>query len=149
MPQTNETVAEQLKTYLADTYLLLLAKTQACHWNARGPNFIGIHKLTEEQYNELFAAIDELAERVRALDTDAPFSLAEMLRLATLEEATQVHGLDDAIRMLVTDNKAMSERARDLALDADEQDDLVTHDMLVARIEVHDKAAWLLRSNLA
>jgi starvation-inducible DNA-binding protein len=148
MPQTNETVAEQLKTYLADTYLLL-AKTQACHWNARGPNFIGIHKLTEEQYNELFAAIDELAERVRALDTDAPFSLAEMLRLATLEEATQVHGLDDAIRMLVTDNKAMSERARDLALDADEQDDLVTHDMLVARIEVHDKAAWLLRSNLA
>ena len=148
MPQTNETVAEQLKTYLADTYLLL-AKTQACHWNARGPNFIGIHKLTEEQYNELFAAIDELAERVRALDADAPFSLAEMQRIATLEEATQVHKLDDAIRMLVTDNKAMSERARDLALDADEQDDLVTHDMLVARIEVHDKAAWLLRSNLA
>ena len=148
MPQTNETVAEQLKTYLADTYLLL-AKTQACHWNARGPNFIGIHKLTEEQYNELFAAIDELAERVRALDADAPFSLAEMQRIATLEEATQVHKLDDAIRMLVTDNKAMSERARDLALDADEQDYLVTHDMLVARIEVHDKAAWLLRSNLA
>jgi len=148
MPQTNESVAEQLKTFLADTYILL-AKTQACHWNARGANFIGIHKLTEEQYNELFAAIDELAERVRALDTDAPFSLAEMQRIATLEEATQVHKIDDAIRMLVTDNKAMSERARELALDADEQDDLVTHDMLVARIEVHDKAAWLLRSNLA
>jgi starvation-inducible DNA-binding protein len=148
MSQTNEPVAEQLKTFLADTYLLL-AKTQSVHWNARGPNFIGIHKLTEEQYNELFAAIDELAERVRALDADAPFSLAEMQRIATLEEATQVHKLDDAIRMLVTDNKAMSERARDLALDADEQDDLVTHDMLVARIEVHDKAAWLLRSNLA
>lgn len=148
MAQTNESVAEQLKTFLADTYLLL-AKTQACHWNARGPGFIGIHKLTEEQYNELFAAADELAERVRALDTDAPFSLAEMQRIATLEEATQVHKLDDAIRMLVSDNKAMSERARDLALDADEQDDLVTHDMLVARIEVHDKAAWLLRSNLA
>ena len=147
MSQTNETVAETLKTFLADTYLLL-AKTQAVHWNARGPNFIGIHKLTEEQYNELFKAIDDLAERVRALDTDAPFSLAEMQRIATLEEASQVHALDDAIRMLVTDNKAMSERARDLALDADEQDDLVTHDMLVARIEVHDKAAWLLRSNL-
>ena len=143
----NESVAEQLKTFLADTYVLL-AKTQSCHWNARGPNFIGIHKLTEEQYNELFQAIDELAERVRALDADAPFSLVEMLRLATLEEATQVHRLDDAIRMLVTDNKAMGERARELALDADEQDDLVTHDMLVARIEVHDKAAWLLRSNL-
>lgn len=148
MAQTNESVAEQLKTFLADTYLLL-AKTQACHWNARGPGFIGIHKLTEEQYNELFVAADELAERVRALDADAPFSLAEMQRIATLEEATQVHKLDDAIRMLVSDNKAMSERARDLALDADEQDDLVTHDMLVARIEVHDKAAWLLRSNLA
>ena len=70
-------------------------------------------------------------------------------RIATLEEATQVHKIDDAIRMLVTDHKAMAERARELALDADEQDDLVTHDMLVARIEVHDKAAWLLRSNLA
>ena len=148
MTLPNESVAEQLKTFLADTYLLL-AKTQACHWNARGPGFIGIHKLTEEQYNELFAAADELAERVRALDVDAPFSLAEMLRLATLEEATQVHRLEDAVRMLVTDNKAMSERARELALDADEQDDLVTHDMLVARTAVHDKAAWLLRSNLA
>jgi len=148
MSQTNESVAEQLKTFMADTYLLL-AKTQACHWNARGHNFIGIHKLTEEQYNELFEAVDELAERVRALDTDAPFSLAEIQRIATLEEATQVHGIDDAIRMLVSDNKAMSERARELALDADEQDDLVTHDMLVKRIEVHDKAAWLLRSNLA
>jgi starvation-inducible DNA-binding protein len=114
-----------------------------------GHNFIGIHKLTEEQYNELFEAVASWPQRGRALETDAPFSLAEISASPPWRRRRRSTGLDDAIRMLVTDNKAMSERARELALDADEQDDLVTHDMLVKRIEVHDKAAWLLRSNLA
>ena len=140
-------MASNLKGFLADTYVLL-AKTQGCHWNARGSNFFGVHTLTEQQYEELFKAVDEIAERVRALGEEAPVSLADMLGLASLDEAKEVHATEQAVRLLAEDNRTMAARAKDLALDADEADDLATHDMLVKRIEVHDKAAWLLASHL-
>lgn len=141
-------VGASLNGFLADTYVLL-AKTQACHWNATGPNFFGLHKLTEAQYGELFASIDELAERVRALDVLAPTGLNAMLHLASLQEAPDGPvSTADAARMLAEDNAALADRASDLAEEADDADDLATHDMLVKRIEVHEKAAWLLRSHL-
>ncbi|MDB5415001.1 MAG: ferritin [Rubritepida sp.] len=149
-PASNESeagVGAALNGFLADTYVLL-AKTQGCHWNATGPNFFGLHKLTEAQYGELFEAIDELAERVRAIQVLAPSGLGAMLELATLEEADCAVSTDQAARMLAEDNAAMADRARELAEDAEEADDLATHDMLIKRIEVHEKAAWLLRSHL-
>lgn len=141
-------VGASLNSFLADTYVLL-AKTQACHWNATGPNFFGLHKLTEAQYGELFASIDEMAERVRALDVLAPTGLNAMLHLAKLQEAPDgAISTKDAARILAEDNASMAARASDLAEEADDADDLATHDMLVKRIEVHEKAAWLLRSHL-
>jgi starvation-inducible DNA-binding protein len=141
-------VGASLNGFLADTYVLL-AKTQACHWNATGSNFFGLHKLTEAQYGELFANIDELAERVRALDVLAPGGLTAMLDLATLEEAPGgAISTAEAARMLAEDNASLAARASDLADEAGDADDLATHDMLVKRIEAHEKAAWLLRSHL-
>lgn len=141
-------VGASLNGFLADTYVLL-AKTQACHWNATGPNFFGLHKLTEAQYGELFASVDELAERVRALDVLAPTGLHAMLNLAKLQEAPDgAVSTAEAAQMLAEDNATLAARASDLAQEADDADDLATHDMLVKRIEVHEKAAWLLRSHL-
>lgn len=141
-------VGASLNVFIADTYILL-AKTQACHWNATGPQFYAMHKLTEVQYAELFAALDDLAERARALRQIAPNGLAAMLQLATLEEADCAITTEQVARMLATDNMALAEHARDLADEADEAEDAATHDMLVARIAVHEKAAWLWRSHLA
>lgn len=145
--RTNTSVDQALKGFLADTYVLL-AKTQACHWNATGSNFFGLHKLTEAQYGELFVAVDDLAERLRAIGGEAPLGLANMLSLTSLEEADGVKSTKDAIEMLVADNVAVSNRAKAVAMQAEEAEDLATHDMLIHRIEVHDKAAWLLRSHL-
>jgi starvation-inducible DNA-binding protein len=139
--------AAALNGFLADTYLLM-AKTQACHWNATGPGFIGMHELTEKQYQELFAAVDELGERVRALGSKAPTGLGEILSLGSLDELEGDVDVSRAFRTLAEDNADLAARARDLAEAADEADDLATHDMLVHRIEVHEKAAWLLRSHL-
>jgi starvation-inducible DNA-binding protein len=139
--------AAALCGFLADTYLLM-AKTQACHWNATGPGFIGMHQLTEAQYQELFAAVDELGERVRALGFKAPRGLGELLSLGSLDELEGDVDVPRAFRTLADDNSDLAARARDLAEAADEADDLATHDMLVHRIEVHEKAAWLLRSHL-
>lgn len=136
-----------LKGFLANTYVLM-TKTQACHWNATGPGFIGMHKLTEEQYRELFLAVDDLAERIRALGAPAPRSASEMMELATLEELQGEVDVKGAYEVLARDNTTLASRARELAEAADDAGDLATHDMLVHRIEVHDKAAWLLRSHI-
>ncbi|MFQ3595884.1 MAG: DNA starvation/stationary phase protection protein [Sphingomonadaceae bacterium] len=66
-------VAEALGPVLADSYQLFI-KTQGVHWNTHGANFYGLHKLTQEQYEDLYAAIDEIAERIRALGATAPAS---------------------------------------------------------------------------
>jgi len=140
-------IAASLGGFLADTYLLM-AKTQACHWNAKGIGFIGMHKLTEEQYKELFEAVDELGERMRALGVRAPHGLGELLSLGSLDELEGEVDVMRAYRTLAEDNADLAARARDLAEAADEAGDIATHDMLVHRIEVHEKAAWLLRSHL-
>lgn len=140
-------VTHGLRVYVAETYALLL-KTQACHWNMTGPGFIGLHKLTEEQYTELFRAVDELAERARALQVEAPHGLAEILELSSIEDAPIALTTTEAIRLLVEDNASLATKATALADLADEADDLATHDMLVARAAAHQKAAWLLRSHL-
>lgn len=136
-----------LNVFVADTYVLL-AKTQGCHWNAKGPDFYGFHKLTEAQYGELFAAVDVLAERVRALQWPAPGGLAAMLELSTLEEDDGNSDTQDAARALARDHAAMAGSARELAAEAGAADDPATQDLLVGRIEAHEKAAWMLRSHL-
>lgn len=80
-----EEVAKGLAQFLADTYTLYL-KTHAFHWNVTGPMFNTLHLMFEAQYTELWASIDIIAERIRALDAFAPGSYAEFSRLTSLKE---------------------------------------------------------------
>ena len=136
-----------LNAFLADSYVLM-GKTHACHWNATGPNFFGLHKLTEAQYDELFEAVDVLAERVRAIGGQAPNGLASMVELATLEPATPEFDTVSVTTMLAEDNTAMATHASEAAEEMEAAGDLASHDILVARIAAHEKAAWLLRSHI-
>ena len=147
-PRANEGIAEGLTSFLSDTYILM-GKTQGCHWNVTGPNFHGLHLLFEVQYTELFKAVDILAERIRALGSPAPMTIEHMAGLSTLKQPGRVVDAAGMVRMLGDDHAALSVAAAKLADLADEDDDLATHDMLVARIASHDKAAWLLRSHLS
>ena len=147
-PRSNApTVAGTLNAVLSDTYVLMM-KTQASHWCARGSNFIGLHKLTEEQYAELFQAVDDIAERVRAIGGQPPLSLAQMLDHASLNEVDSIGSTDSAFLMLAIDNEALARIAQEAAEQAEELEDPATHDLLVDRSAAHDKAAWLLRSHL-
>jgi starvation-inducible DNA-binding protein len=139
--------ASTLKVFLADTSVLL-AKTQACHCNAQGPGFYALHQLTEAQYGELFAALDVLAERVRALGVPAPDGLAQILELATLKPALGETTIPGSIAALAEDHAAMAIHAHDAAEEMEQSGDAGSHDLLVARILAHEKAAWLLRSHL-
>jgi starvation-inducible DNA-binding protein len=140
-------VADGLSQLLADTYTLYL-KTQNFHWNVTGPQFRALHELFEEQYTELAKAVDEIAERIRALGHPAPGTFARFRELTTIEEDGGVPAADDMTRQLSIGHEAVDRTARNVFALADEAEDQVTMDMLVERMQIHEKTAWMLRSLL-
>ncbi len=141
-------VIDALAHLLADTYLLYL-KTQNFHWNVTGPHFISLHKLFEEQYESLSAATDVLAERIRALNAEAPGSFSDFLRLASLEEACEETSAEDMVASLLKDHEAMSAAIKDMFAITQEDEDEVTMDILIERKTEHDKIIWMLRSTMS
>lgn len=142
------TLIDSLRTVVGDSYALL-SQTHICHWNVRGPGFFALHTAFEEQYTELFTAIDEVAERIRALGSLAPGGLKNLAKLAGTKEIKEdasaeemVKHLSDLNAELVKDLKT----ARDLAAEAG---DSQTEDLMIARIQVHEKHIWMLDSFLA
>lgn len=143
--EARKQVSEKLKTVLADSYLLML-KTHYYHWNVKGRLFKSLHDLTEDQYNELFEAIDELAERIRALGHEAPGSFSVYQKISEIEEAQS--GLSDLEMTadLVKSHETLIRNLRPTLRVAEEAGDEVTVDMMVERLTVHEKNAWMLRS---
>jgi starvation-inducible DNA-binding protein len=143
-----DAVVQALSRLLADSYTLQL-KTQSFHWNVTGPSFSSLHALFGEQYAELALAVDELAERIRALDAPAPGSGSAFARLTALKEAEGAPPAEAMVRALADDHQAVAGTARALVAAAQAAGDEATADLGIRRIQVHEKAAWMLRSQLA
>lgn len=138
---------DQLKQLLADTYTLYL-KTQNYHWNVSGPAFYSLHALFEQQYTDLAAAVDEIAERIRALGERAPGSFAEFSSLASLKEAKGKVDAAGMVKDLHADQQAMAKRLKKMLSVAEKEGDTTTADLLTGRLAVHEKNAWMLGSSL-
>lgn len=139
-------VAEGLSHVLADTYTLYL-KTQNYHWNVEGPRFRALHLMFEEQYTGLQAAVDELAERIRALGDYAPGSFSRFAELASIKEAGgKPPAADDMVKQLIADNVSLGQGIQKVISTAEDSGDTVTADMLTARLQEHEKTAWMLRA---
>ena len=143
----NEKVVESLRQVVADTYALI-GQTHICHWNVRGPAFFSLHIAFEEQYTEMFAAVDEIAERIRAVGALAPGGLANLAKMAGIKEIEEdassnkmVEHLSSSHEKLLADLKT----ARDTAAG---ENDSETEDLMIARIQIHQKTLWMLRSFL-
>lgn len=140
-------VTDKLKVILASSYLLML-KTHYYHWNVKGTLFKSLHDLTEEQYEDIFAAIDELAERIRALGYEAPGTFGEYAKLSQIKDARSgLSDLEMTADLLESQENLIIELRKTLEV-ADKHADEVTVDMMVARLTVHEKNAWMLRSFL-
>ena len=141
-------IATKLGDILAASYTLQI-KTHNFHWNVTGPNFGTLHLLFENQYNELFAANDVIAERIRAVGEFAPGSLAAFQRRSEVEDAPDKPPAAEAmIATLVRDHETLSGRCGALRVIADDSDDTATGDLMNERMAAHDKHAWMLRSHL-
>ena len=142
-----ERVVDELGHLLADSYTLYL-KSHNYHWNVTGPMFTTLHTLFETQYTELALAVDEIAERIRALGAPAPGSYTEFAALAKVEEARGVPKAEEMIAVLVADQETVVAIARAVVLAAEEAGDQATADLGTRRIDLHEKNAWMLRSHL-
>jgi starvation-inducible DNA-binding protein len=140
-------VVESLSTVLADAYMLYL-KTHNFHWNVTGPMFSSLHVMFEEQYTEQWNALDDIAERIRALGHFAPATYKRYAELSSITEEPNVLSAKDMIRQLVDGNEILTRTLRAGVKVADEIDDFPTADLLTTRMEVHEKNAWMLRSFL-
>ncbi|MCW2306017.1 Dps family protein [Rhodobium gokarnense] len=141
-------IADGLARLLADTYTLYL-KTHNFHWNVTGPMFNTLHTMFEEQYTELATAVDEIAERIRALGVAAPGSYKQFADLTSLSEETSVPDAKEMIRQLVKDQEAVVRTARSVFPTAEAANDEPTADLLTQRMQIHEKTAWMLRSMIA
>lgn len=140
-------VVDALRIVLAKSYALL-AQTHLCHWNVEGPSFFALHDAFENQYNELFTAVDDIAERIRALGAYAPGGLTRLAKIANFDEIDES---EDAKSMVSHLAKLQSDliislgKARDVAAEVEDKE---TEDMMIARIQNHEKTLWMLKAFL-
>ena len=148
IPQKDrKAIADGLSRLLADTYTLYL-KTHNFHWNVTGPMFQTLHLMFETQYTELALAVDQIAERIRALGEPAPGSYAAFAKLSSIEDAEGVPDAKGMIRELVKGQEAVVKTARSIFPAAEKVSDEPTADLLTQRMQIHEKNAWMLRSLL-
>lgn len=138
-------IASGLSRFLADTYTLYL-KTHHYHWNVTGPMFQTLHLMFETHYNEMWTAVDIIAERIRSLGFPAPGSYSEFSKLTSIKEESGVPKAEDMVKDLVAGHEAVIRTARSLFPSAEKAQDQSTIDLLTQRMQIHEKTAWMLRS---
>lgn len=140
-----DAIAQGLRDVLADTYRLMF-KTHAYHWNVEGPLFFSLHKLTEEQYQNLFEAADVLAERIRALGQLAPSQLSTLMEHSRIKDLEGQPSAGEMVADLAKDHETVAHRLHALTKLAGEHDDPVTEDLATARAAFHEQAVWMLKA---
>jgi starvation-inducible DNA-binding protein len=146
-PSDRKEIAAGLSKLLADTYTLYL-KTHYFHWNVTGPMFNSLHLMFETQYTELAIAVDDIAERIRALDEYAPGTYSQFAKLSSIPESKEVPNATQMIKELVEAHEAVCRTARSVFPAANKADDEATADLVTQRLQLHEKTAWMLRSTL-
>lgn len=143
-----EASADALVQALADTYALY-QRTHLFHWNVTGPRFSALHLLFETQYTELWAAIDLIAERIRALGVRVP-PHAELARRTTLPADNDPAPDEDAmLASLAQGNETVVKSVRAALKAAESAGDDAGADLMTQRVAAGEKAAWMLRAHLA
>jgi len=143
----NQKVIDALRQTVASTYALI-GQLHLCHWNVRGKSFFSLHDAFEEQYTELFTAVDEIAERIRAIGGLAPGGLGALAKMAGIKELAEDATAEEMVTHLLEDHKKVLgdlATARDRAIEANDSE---TEDMMIGRTQVHEKAVWMLTSYL-
>lgn len=138
---------KSLRQVVADTYAII-GQTHLCHWNVRGSSFFSLHLAFEEQYTELFAAVDVIAERIRAKGAFAPGGLSNLAELSGIPEIAEDADATAMVNHLLAANEKTLNDLRSAKELAGEHNDSESEDLMISRIQVHEKTVWMLKSFL-
>ena len=138
-------LADTAKVALADTFALYL-KSHNFHWNIEGPEFAQYHSFLDGFYNEVWGAVDDIAEHIRTLDVYVPGSFLRYRELSTIEDETKVPTAINMLKKLEADNQKVIASLTAAYKDAEKENRVGFSNFLQGRIEAHDKHGWMLRA---
>ena len=137
-------IAQALNGILADAFALYM-KTKNFHWHVSGPHFRDYHLLLDEQAAQIFAATDDMAERVRKIGGTTLRSIGDIARHQTIEDNDEKFVAPlDMLRELVADNKSVVEAMRTAHKLCDDKEDVATASMLENWIDETERRVWFL-----
>ncbi len=140
-------VIKALESITANTYALAV-KTQNYHWNVTGPHFKPLHELFGAQYEEMSLAIDELAERIRMLGSKVEASFEAFAKLSVIKNGNKNLTSEKMVKDLADSQKALTLMLKNGIEIAQKNGDEATADILITRLEAHDKMGWMLLASL-
>ena len=140
-------IAAGLSALLADSYTLYLM-THNFHWNVTGPMFNTLHQMFMQQYTEQWTALDQIAERIRALGELAPQGYAAFGNLSSIKDGDADQDWEAMLKELLADTETVIATLRGAFPVADEAGDEATTDLITQRLQAHEKHAWMLRATL-
>ena len=140
-------VAAELSKVLADSYAVY-QKTHGYHWNVRGPDFFSIHNLLEQQYRDIWEALDQIAERIRALGELAPQGYGAFGNLSAIKDGDPSKNAEAMLKDLIESHETLIATLYASLPAAQEAGDEVSASLISDRLTAHEKHVWMLRSSL-
>ena len=140
-------VIKNLETIVANSYALAV-KTQNYHWNVTGPNFKSLHEMFDVQYTDLAAAVDEIAERIRMLGSKIDASFEAFNKLSKIKNGNKNLSSSEMLKDLASGHKIIVKMLREGLVIAQKNNDEAIADLLITRVEAHDKNIWMIEASL-
>ena len=141
----NEQLIEKMKIYHASNFSFYL-KAHFFHWNVEGPNFPQYHEFFSDLYSDVFGAVDNIAEHIRALESYAPGSLVRFSSLSIIPDQIDPVPAPEMFTLLMADNVKMMWMIADLDKMANDAGEVGLSNFLQARHEIHRKHQWMMRA---
>lgn len=140
-------LADDLKTLLGTQYALSI-KAQNFHWNVEGPDFAQYHDFFANFYEEVYSAVDRIAEYIRTLQEYSPGSLVRFAELSVIQDQTKIPRARLMIEELLSDNGVMIDLLNQCFAGAEQENNQGIANFIAERLDAHGKHGWMLRSFL-
>jgi starvation-inducible DNA-binding protein len=123
-------------------------KAHNFHWNVEGPDFLEYHDLFGKIYEEVYGSIDDFAEKIRAMGTYVPASLARFNMLTAIEDETSILPKEQMVATLLEDNEKLIKLLKMVFQESEAAQEYGFSDFIAGRIDAHSKHRWMLRASL-
>ena len=140
-----ETLIEKMKVVLGTSFAFYL-KAHGFHWNVEGPNFKEYHGLFGDIYEEVWGAVDDIAEHIRAIDGYAPGAIGRLYQLSTVSDQPNIPAARAMVVELLSDNGKVIETLTEAYKEAETANEVGLANFLQDRIDIHKKHGWMLRA---